>query len=89
MGCPYPTYLQKIVSILWFILSFSSEYNSKAFITAIPQQVYPHLIYGILTWGSTNNSVLHPLQVLQNRLVRIISRVKKSDHIASNSYTIN
>ena len=47
--------------------------------------VYPHLIYGSLTWGSTNNSVLHPPQVLQNRLVRIISCVKKNDHIASNS----
>ena len=47
--------------------------------------VYPHLIYGILTWGSTNNSMLHPLQVLQSRLRRIISRVKKSDHCANNS----
>ena len=26
--------------------------------------VYPHLLYGILTWGSTNNSVLHPLTSL-------------------------
>ena len=47
--------------------------------------MYPHLIYGILAWGSTNNSMLHPLQVLQNRLIRIISRVKKSDHCANNS----
>ena len=47
---------------------------------------YPHFIYGILTWGSTNNSGLNSLQVLQNRLVRITSRVRKSDHIvASNS----
>ena len=47
--------------------------------------VYPHLLYGILTWGSTNNSVLHPLQVLQNRLIRIICRVRKLDHITNNS----
>ena len=47
--------------------------------------VYPHLLYGILTWGSTNNSVLHPLQVLQNRLIRIIRRVRKLDHITNNS----
>ena len=47
--------------------------------------VYPHLRYGNLTWGSTNNSVLHFLQVLQNRLVRIIRRLKKSDHTANNS----
>ena len=85
MGCPHPISLQKIVSILWFILSSSSEYHSKVFITAIHSLVYPHLIYGILTWGSTNNSVRHPLQVLQNRLMRIISRVKKNSHIANNS----
>ena len=47
--------------------------------------VYPHLLYGILTGGSTNNSVLHPLQVLQNRLIRIICRVRKLDHITNNS----
>ena len=42
-------------------------------------------MYKILTQESTNNSVLHPQQVLQNRPVRIISRVRKSDHIANNS----
>ena len=47
--------------------------------------VYPHLLYGILTWGSTNNSVLNPLQVLQNRLIRVIYRVRKLDHITNNS----
>ena len=47
--------------------------------------VYPHLQYGILTWGSTNNTVLHPLQVLQNRLIKIICRVGKLDHITNNS----
>ena len=45
--------------------------------------MHPHLICGILTWGSTNNSVLHPLQALQNRLVIIISGLRKSDHIAN------
>ena len=44
-----------------------------------------HLLYGILTWGSTNNTVLHPLQVLQNKIVRIISNVKTNEHITNNS----
>ena len=44
-----------------------------------------HLLYGILTWGSTNNTVLHPLQVLQNKIVRIISNVKTNEYITNNS----
>ena len=47
--------------------------------------VRSHLLYGILTWGSTNNIVLHPLQVLQNKIVRIISNVKKNERITNNS----
>ena len=29
-----------------------------------------HLLYGILTWGSANNTLLHPLQVLRNKIVK-------------------
>ena len=47
--------------------------------------VRSHLLYGILTWGSTNNTVLHPLQVLQNKIVRIISNVKTNERITNNS----
>ena len=43
-----------------------------------------HLLYGILTWGSTNNTVLHPLQVLQNKIVRITSNVKTKERITNN-----
>ena len=46
--------------------------------------MYPHLLNGILTWVSRNNSVLHPLQALQNRLIRVIRRVRKLDHITNN-----
>ena len=44
-----------------------------------------HLLYGILTRGSTNNTVLHPIQVLQNKIVRIISNVKTNERITNNS----
>ena len=39
--------------------------------------VRSHLLHGILTWGSTNNNVvLHPLQVLQNKIVQIIFNIE-------------
>ena len=47
--------------------------------------VRSHLLCGILTWGSTHNTVLHPLQVLQNKIVGIISNVETNERITNNS----
>ena len=35
--------------------------------------IYPHLNYGVLAWGTSNESVLYPLVILQKRIMRIIS----------------
>lgn len=47
--------------------------------------VFPHLLYGILGWGSSNSSILHPLQVLQNKIIRIICFTKRNEHVTNNS----
>ena len=47
--------------------------------------VRSHLVYGILTWGSANNTVLHLLQVPQNQIVKIVSNVKTNERITNNS----
>ena len=46
--------------------------------------VNSHILYGILVWGSTNHSVLQPLQVLQNKILRIICNVSKNDRVKNN-----
>ena len=46
--------------------------------------VRSHLLYGISTRGSTNNTVPHLLQILQNIIVRIISNVKTNERITNN-----
>ena len=46
--------------------------------------IYSHLLYGIINWGSANNSTLHPLQTLQNKIIRIICNVKQKNHITNN-----
>jgi len=33
---------------------------------------HSHLLYGILTWGSTYSTLIKKLQTLQNRAIRII-----------------
>ena len=39
--------------------------------------VYPHLSYAITTWGNAASTRLNKIQMMQNRLVRMIT--KKSD----------
>ena len=34
--------------------------------------VYPNLLYSISTWGATCDTILKPLQILQNRILRSI-----------------
>ena len=47
--------------------------------------VNSHILYGILVWGSTNHSILQPLQILQNKILRIICNVSKNEHVRNNS----
>ena len=39
----------------------------------------------ILVWGSTSNSILRPLQVLQNKIIRIICNVSKNEQVKNNT----
>jgi len=45
-------------------------------------QFFAFLLYGILSWGrpTTNDKVLYPLQILQNKIVGIICNVRKHEH---------
>ena len=48
--------------------------------------VYPHLKYGIVAWGNTNKTILHKLQVAQNKIIRNINFKSISDCIKMNTY---
>ena len=39
------------------------------------------ILYGILVRSSTNHSILQQLQVLQNKIIRIICNVSKNEHV--------
>ena len=53
--------------------------NQKTLRMLYHSLVNSHTLYGILAWGSTNHSALQPLQVLQNKIIRIICNVSKND----------
>ena len=42
--------------------------------------VYPYLLYSNIVWGSTFSSHLHPLRMLQKRVIRIINGAQFLDH---------
>ena len=46
--------------------------------------VYPHQKYGIIVWGNSNKSVLQSLQVMQNKIIRIMNFKCLRDHVQLN-----
>ena len=85
MGSYIQHLCKKLSQYCGLVCHLRQNITQKCLLQLYHSVVYHHLVYGILPWGSTNNSALHSLQVLQNRLVRIISRVRRSNHIANNS----
>ena len=43
--------------------------------------VYPHILYGIIIWGSTSTSHLNNLQLIQNKAVRAICSLNWREHV--------
>ena len=43
--------------------------------------VYPHILYGIIIWGSTCTSHLNNLQLIQNKAVRAICSLNWCEHV--------
>ena len=46
---------------------------------------YSHIIYGILGWCSATDTVLEPIQVLQNKVLRIMNKITWRDRVTNNS----
>ena len=50
--------------------------NTDLLVNLYYSLVYSHFIYGIHVWGSACQSELEKIQVLQNKAVRVISKVQ-------------
>ena len=49
---------------------------------------YSHVLYDILGWGSATKSATMPIQILQNKAIRVINNSTWRDHINSNSLSL-
>ena len=45
--------------------------------------IYPHIHYGIITWGSASKTTLNPLITLQKRAIRLITNSAFNSHTNS------
>ena len=46
---------------------------------------HTYLLYGILGWGSATKTTLHPLQILQKKVMRLINKTTVEDHVKNNA----
>ena len=42
--------------------------------------IYPCLTYGLITWGNTYQSAVHPLFILQKKAIRLITHSRFDEH---------
>ena len=73
--------LSHISGIFYTMRQFISQ---DALIVLYYGLVQSHLTYGLLAWGSANKTNMQSLQVLQNKIIRTISGVRRNKHVANN-----
>ena len=66
----------KISRSIGIITLLRSKMNKNLLVNLYYSLVYSHIIYGIQVWGSACQTKLDKIQVLQNKAVRVISRVQ-------------
>ena len=75
---------KKVMGILMFASRISDKLDKKSRVMVIQAIVLSLTNYCIKIWGTTNDTLLHNVQKLQNFAVRIaIGGVKKYDHIST------
>ena len=84
---PHVQYLQKKLSTAAGIITKMRYYlkEKKMLWRCITFFFHTYLLYGILGWGSATKSTLHPLQILQNKVMRIINKTTVEDHVKNNA----
>ena len=57
------------------VMSCTKYDNKKVLMMLYYSLVYSALQYGILPWGSASNTVLKPLNIIHNKIARLITKV--------------
>ena len=54
--------------------------NKETLLTVYYSFVYPYLYYGVIAWGNTYDSLLHSVNIVHKRIIRIMASARKFDH---------
>ena len=76
--------LKKVSQAAGIISKIRHFVNKKTLVMMYYSFVYCHLHYGILTWTNSSVSMLKPLKVMQNHILRLISFKKIKDKVNLN-----
>ena len=70
----------KLSSALYVINKTKRLLNKRCLKTIYYSLVFPHLTYGIILWGSTYDSHLNKLIIMQKKLIRGMANVSNINH---------
>ena len=60
-------------------------WKKKTLINLYYNFVYPHLVYGVIIWGNAGVSAQRKIEVIQNRILRLITFTQLKDHVRVNT----
>ena len=70
----------KISRALFTLKQLKFSLPRESLLTLYYSLIHPHLIYGILAWGNAASAVLHKIDIIQKRAVRVIHNKKYNSH---------
>ena len=86
---PHLYYMQKkLAQGVGLMAKMRKHLSNKNFLSLYYAFFYSNVFYGILGWGSATKSAIMPIQVLQNKAIRIITNVLKSSRTNSGKNSI-
>ena len=80
---------QKLSQSLGIIAKMRHYLNQKNMISLYYAFFYSHILYGILGWGSATQTRKKSLQILQNRVLRVLNKSSWKDKITNKSLFLN
>jgi len=72
--------IKKITPIIAIMNRIKYVCNNYILKTIYNGLIYPHLLYGIVAWGSAYDTHLNKLKILQKKAIRVLTGSKWNDH---------
>ena len=75
------TYISnKILKVIYIIRSIKTIVSNKTLCTIYTALIQPHLLYGIISWYDPNNKQTNRINILQKKVIRLITNSKYNSH---------